>query len=334
MNDNLPKLSIIIVTLNNDQVLPFCLESIFKQNYPRESIEYINVDGGSIDNSSRLMQEAGFKIIKSPVANAESQRAIGLREAKNEIVVYIDADIYIPNSEWLKQMVEPFLENKDVVYSQTLHYTYRKQDSLFNRYCALFGMNDPVAYYVGRPDRLSWQSDEWKIGKIIRDRKNYYIVEFNKKNLPTVGCNGIMVKREILLNNAKSDPDNFLHIDVYVDLIENGFNKFAIVKNDVVHATAYSLKNLIKKRTAFLTYYFNQTTPRRYAIYDSSKFLDNWKMFLFIMYTVTIFKPLWDGFRGFARIRDFAWFIHPIVCWAFLYAYGMAYILRFFKFKT
>jgi len=324
--NNLPTLSIVIVTFNNSLTLPFCLKAIFKQNYPKKLIEYINVDGGSTDKTLSLMRQYGFKIIKSPVANAEVQRAIGLRKAKNEIMVYIDADNYLPHNNWLLQMVKPFVENKDVIYSQTLRYTYRKKDSPFNRYCALFGVADPVVYYVGRPDRLSWATDKWKYGKITKKTKDYFIVKFNKKNLPTVGCNGVMVKREILLNHAKSDDDNFLHIDVYVDLLEKGFNNFAIVKNDIIHATALTLKNLIKKRVAFLTYYFNQVTPRRYKIYDYSKIGDNWKMFLFIFYTITFIRPLWDSLKGFIKIHDVAWFLHPISCWGFLYAYSKSFI--------
>jgi len=324
--NNLPTLSIIIVTFNNGSTLPFCLKPIFDQDYPKELIEYLNIDAGSTDETLSLMREYNFNSVHSPIANAEAQRAIGLREAKNEIIVYIDADNYLPHSDWLKQMVQPFLGNKDIFYSQTLRYTYRRTDSLFNRYCALFGMNDAVVYYVGRPDRISWNTDKWKYGIITKDTDNYFLVKFDKDNLPTIGCNGIMVKREVLLNNARSDPDNFLHIDVYVDLLEKGFNGFAIVKNDVVHATAYSLKNLIKKRTAFLTYYFNQTAPRRYKTYDPSKIKDNWRMFLFVFYTITLVRPLWDSLRGFIKIRDFAWFLHPISCWVFLYAYGKPFI--------
>jgi len=324
--NNLPTLSIVIVTFNNSSTLPFCLKAIKSQDYPKKLIEYINVDGGSTDKTSSLMRKYGFKVIKSRVASAEVQRAIALKKAKNEIVVYIDADNYLPGKNWLLQMAKPFAEDKKIIYSQTLHYAYRRQDSLFNRYCALFGVADPVVYYVGRPDRLSWADDKWKYGKIIKETEEYFVVNFTKENLPTVGCNGIMVKRGVLLNNAKSDPDNFLHIDVFVDLLDKGFNNFAIVKNDVIHSTAITLRNLIKKRVAFLTYYFNQATPRRYKIYDPSKKEDNWKMFLFIFYTVTLFRPLWDSLKGFMKIHDVAWFLHPLACWGFLYAYGKSFI--------
>lgn len=332
MLNSLPKISVVIVTLNNEKTLPCCLESIKNQDYPQELIEYVNIDGGSIDGTKELMEKYGFRVVDSPIKkNAEAQRAIGLREAKNEIIISLDADNYLPNPNWFRQMVQPFMEDKEIVYSQTLHYAYRKEDSLFNRYCALFGVSDPVAYYVGKPDRLSWHSDQWKLGDKIEDRGSYYKVEFSEKNLPTVGCNGIAVRKDILLNHANSSPEQFLHIDVYVDLIRNGYNKFAIVKNDVIHATANTLRNLMKKRIAFLSYYFGQTAERRYLIYNPRKIKDNFRMFLFVLYTVTFIKPFFDSLRGYLKIKDVAWFVHPIACWAYLYAYGKATVINFFK---
>lgn len=324
--EKLPTLSVVIVTFNNGQVLPPCLEAILVQDYPKEKIEYINIDGGSTDNTKELMKQYNFRVVDSPVANAEAQRAYGLREAKHEIVVYIDADNYLPHNQWFLQMTKPFIDDSSIIYSQTMRYTHRMTDSGFNRYCALFGVNDPVVYYVGRPDRLSWSEKRWRYGKIIKNTESYFVVNFTKENMPTIGCNGIMVRRDILFNHAQSDPEHFLHIDVYVDLLEKGFNNFAIVKNDVVHATAYTLRNLIKKRMAFLMYFYGQKVPRRYMIYDSTKRADNWRMFLFVIYTVTFVRPLVDSIVGYVKIRDVAWFIHPIACWAFLYAYGKSFI--------
>lgn len=322
--NNFPKISIVIVTLNNEKTLPFCINSLIKQDYPKKMIEYINIDGGSTDGTKTIMKEAGFQIVDSPIKrNAEAQRAIGLKEARNEIIVSLDADNYLPTKHWLKQMVQPFMDNDKVVHTHTLHFTYREDDSLFNKYFALYGVADPVVYYVGRPDRLSWHSDQWTLGDEIEDRGAYYLVKFSEKNLPTVGCNGVLYRKSVLLKYANSSPDKFLHIDVFVDLIRQGYNLFAVVKNDVIHATAYTLSNLISKRTAFLSdYYFKQSNKRRYMIYNPARIKDNIRLSLFIFYTITFLKPLIDSFRGYIKIPNTAWFIHPFVCWAFLYAYS------------
>ena len=41
---------------------------------------------------------------------------------------------------------------------------------------------------------------------------------------------------------------------------------------------------------------------------------------------ITFLKPFTDSMRGYFSIRDRAWFIHPIMCWAYLYSYGVATI--------
>lgn len=324
----LPQISIIIVTLNNGRTIENCARSIKMQDYPQSLIEYINVDGGSNDATTSLLKRYGFKTVDSPIKkNAEAQRAIGLKIARNDLIVSIDADNYLPDKNWLKQMVTPFIENPGIVHAGTMHFKYRKNDSLYNRYCSLFGSADPVVFYVGRPDRLPQYTQKWDSGHIIKETKDYYIVEFDKETLPTVGCNGVVYKKNVLLQHAKSSPSEFLHIDIFADLIDKGFNKFAVVKNDVIHDTALTLGSLIKKRIAFLSsYYLGMETERRYLIYNPKRIRDNIKLALFIIYTVTFIKPLIDSIRGYVFIRDLAWFAHPLACWVYLYSYFVSTI--------
>lgn len=325
----LANISIIIVTYNNERTIKKCLEAIKRQDYPRNQIEYLNIDGGSSDKTLSILKSGGFKSIKSPIKrNAEAQRAVGIKAAKHNLIVSIDADNYLPNSNWLQQMVKPFIEDPNIIHANTMHYTYLAKDSLYNRYCSLFGLLDPIVYYVGNPDRMPQFIKKWKKGKVLKETDNHYLVEFSKKNLPTVGCNGVVYRKDILLKYAKSDPSQFLHIDVFVDLIERGYNRFAIVKNDIIHDTAVDLSMLLKKRIAFLTNYYLKAggagPKRRYYIYNPKNFKDNMRLFLFILYSITLIKPILDSFRGFLSVRDWAWFLHPFVCLVYFYAYSAA----------
>lgn len=326
----LPKITIAIVTLNNQRTIEKCLRAIVSQDYPKKNIEYLNVDGGSRDATKSLLQKYGFKIVNSPIKkNAEAQRAVGIMKAKNNLIVSIDADNYLPNKYWLREMVRPFMDDPALIHANTMYFTYRKTDTLFNRYNALFGAVDPIVFYMGKPDRLPQNTKKWKKGKIITENDLYYIVEFSPNSLPTVGCNGVVYKKDILLKYAQSSPDKFLHIDVFMDLLQNGYNKFAIVKNSVIHDTATSLNQLMKKRVNFLSnYYLNSRIKRRYFIYNPSKTTDNLKLSLFVLYTVTFIKPTFDSFLGFSKIPDLAWFLHPVVCWIYLYSYSIAVVKR------
>ncbi len=326
----LPKISIVIVTFNNARTIETTVRYILSQSYPKHLIEYLNVDGGSTDDTLSILKKYGFTSLKSPIKkNAEAQRAIALREAKNNLIVSIDADNYLLDTDWIERMVQPFIDDPSVVHANTLHYAYKKDTTIFNRYCALFGVLDPIVYYIGRPDRLPQNRSKWRLGKKIKEEKMYFIVEHTIDTLPTVGCNGVVYKRDVLLKYAKSDPSHFLHIDVFSDLIEKGYNRFAVVKNDIFHDTAVDILSLLKKRIAFLSSYLLQgKIERRYLIYNPKKITDTVKLLLFIFYTVTFVKPLYDSIQGYKRVRDVAWFMHPLICWIFFYSYGVATLKR------
>lgn len=324
----LPKISIVVITLNNQRTIEKCLQCIVSQNYPKNLVELLNVDGGSTDLTKKILKRYGFKVIESKIKrNAEAQRAIAIRKAKNNLIVSIDADNYLSTKQWIKQMVKPFIDDPEIIHAGTMHFKYSEKDSLYNRYCGLFGVVDPIVYYIGKPDRLPQNTKKWTKGTIISENDEYYTVKFTKESLPTVGCNGVVYRRDFLLKYAKSSPSEFLHIDVFVDLIEKGYDKFAIVKNDIIHDTAVSLTTLMKKRLAFLTnYYLNTNIKRRYFIYNPRKIKDTVKLLLFIIYTVTIVKPLIDSVRGYSKIHDLAWFVHPFACWVYSYSYFLATI--------
>lgn len=328
----LPSVTIMIVSLNNERSLAQCLRRITQQDYPRRNIEYLAVDGGSTDGTKAIFKEFGFRVIASPIPkNAEAQRAIGVRRASHNLIVSLDADNYLPSKQWLKQMVQPFIDDPTVIHASTMHYTYRPGDSLFNRYVGLFGHADPIVFYVGRPDRIPQYQKRWTLGNIVADKPGYTLVDFDINTLPTVGCNGVVYRRDILLKYTKSNPNEFLHIDIFADAIQKGYKRFAIVKNDVIHDTAVSLPYLLKKRIAFLSQYSPFSVKRRYFIYNPQSLDSNIKLFLYVFYTITLVKPMIDAARGFVVIPDIAWFAHPLICWIYLLSYGSATIGKVFR---
>ena len=146
------KISIIIVTWNNEKKLPVCLKYISKQDYPEDKLEVIIVDGGSQDNTliiaEKFKKTHNLKIIKTNIRDPEQKRAIGVLEAKGDYICVVDPDVYLTHRNWLKEMISPLESDATLTGSQTLYYEYNKNESLINRYFALFGFNDPVAFYL------------------------------------------------------------------------------------------------------------------------------------------------------------------------------------------
>jgi len=297
------------------------------QDYPKELLELIIIDGGSSDDTLVVAAEFNARIVKRPDKrnNPESRKALGLAEAKNELVAFIDSDNILPHKLWLRDLTEPIINNPEIVATQPLRYAYERRFSPLNRYFALFGVNDPIAFYFNKRDRQSWAESKWGMFGEARDSGNYYLVTFNKENVPTLGANGYIARRQVLLK-AKVSPDEFFHIDVNYDLISMGYNQYGIVKDSIIHLTGDDLFSFLKKRIRFMELYHQKDYAlRRWKLYEPR---DTLKLMIFIVYSATFVRPLFDSLRGFFRVRDLAWFLHPLVCFVILVAYSLATIQK------
>jgi len=321
--ENFLSISIVIATFNSERTIKKSLESIKKQHYPKNKIETIIVDGGSKDNTLDIAKEYSVKIFKTPkhLQNAEYNKGVGVNKAKNEIVLLLDHDNILPHEKWLEKMILPFMENKDIVGVEPMRFYYDSNMTILDRYFALLGGNDPVAYYLGKDSHLSWAFDKYNLYGKSKDVGKYYIVEFSPDKVPALGGNGAAIRRKLLLKEAKADPKNFFHIDVNVDLINKGFNKYGIFKDSIIHLTNNKLIPFLLRRKYFIEkYHFQDIDKRRYSIYEPSK--DKWNLLKYIIISITFIKPLYDSIKGYVKIHDIAWFIHPFMCFAMVILYG------------
>ena len=82
------KTSVITPALNEEDSLGFVLTSI-----PKEQIaEIIVVDGGSTDNTINIAEAAGARVIREPRRGYGQACATGVEHAKEDILVFLDAD--------------------------------------------------------------------------------------------------------------------------------------------------------------------------------------------------------------------------------------------------
>jgi len=106
------KISVIIPTKNEEDVLLHCLESIFNQSI--KPLEVIIVDGGSTDRTLDIAKQFNIKILKeesfSSPANA---RNLGVNVAKGDILLIMDADVQL-HKDCLRYALEKF-GDKDVM---------------------------------------------------------------------------------------------------------------------------------------------------------------------------------------------------------------------------
>ena len=103
-----PTVSIVIVNFNGERDLPTCLDSINELGYPKEQIEVIVVDNGSVDGSRRLLQE------RYPAARVLAQETnlgfapavnLGVQGASGELVALLNNDMHVQPG-WLDALVD------------------------------------------------------------------------------------------------------------------------------------------------------------------------------------------------------------------------------------
>lgn len=324
----LPKISVITPTYNSAKTISLCLKSIRQQNYPQENIEIIIADGGSKDKTLDIIKDFNVSLIKidPKKQNVEFNKSTAIKKAKNELLFMVDHDNILPNKNLLIKMIKPFLENDEMIGVETLRYHWDRNFTLLDRYFALFAVTDPLAFYLGKADRLSYIYDNYYKKYDPKDLGDYFLVKFTKETMPTIGANGFMVKREVLIKNADVRPGNYFPIDVNVDLISKGFNTYAFVKDSITHLAGHgNMLYYFKRRMFFVKQYYlgeknlSMHKKRRYSVYEQD---DLFKLILFILISLTLIVPLLDSFRGYIKVRDIAWFIHPIMCFGFVLMYG------------
>lgn len=319
-----PTLSVIIATYNSRKTIVRCLASLKKQIYPPQKVQILVIDGGSSDTTLAIAKSYGCEIhkVKKLKQNAEYNKGYGLRFVRGEFVLFIDHDNILPHHLWLKNMIVPFFKDKEIVATEPLRYHFDRSYPVLDRYFALFGVTDPAAFYLGKADKASYLSNAYNLlGKSV-DRGKYYEVRFDRmhpERIPTLGANGFLIKKKFLQPYIE-DPKKYFHIDINVDIIKTGNEKYAFIKDDIGHVTLNSFREFLKRKQQFMNDYFiKQHAHRRYSVYLPT---DRFKLFLFIFYSLTIIKPLFDATRGWVRVKDIAWFLHPFMCLSMVIVYG------------
>ena len=314
---NFPSISIITITYNaNLNIYKQSLESIRHQIYPRSSIEQIVVDGGSTNGTVELAKSYHCAVIKRPDLEYESEmrKSLGIKKAKNDIILFLEADDILVGRDWLETMVLPFVEEKKVFCTFSMHNRILKNMSLLTKYSALIGAADPPVCYLGKSDKIMLDQKKYDKGENLRDLPKYSIVKFTKENLPTLGDNGHMVRRSVI-DIVNKDPKIFLHTDAFFDLLCLGYDTFGVVKNSIVHYIGSDILKLYQRRVMYKERFRDTYIRKRvYLIFDYQSPIDRWNLFKYLFFSLTFVEPFFRAVKGYMKIPEPAWFLHPIVC--------------------
>lgn len=104
-------LSVIIPVRNEEKFIANTLAALSSQDYPKDRLELLVVDGMSDDNTrqevTRFMQDNPnvlIRLLDNPGLLSSRARNIGVREAKGSLIAVIDAHVHIPSNKLFENM--------------------------------------------------------------------------------------------------------------------------------------------------------------------------------------------------------------------------------------
>jgi len=156
MND--PLISVIIPAYNEERDVSHCLESLKLQTY--HPLEIIVVDDGSTDKSLKIVSSLrGIRLVKQEHLGPAQARNKGVKKAKGEILVFVDADMTF-EKHFIDKLTKPIREGKSIG-------TFSKEEYVANnneRWARLWSLNR--GFREGRMHPTS-QSDRQKVFRAI-----------------------------------------------------------------------------------------------------------------------------------------------------------------------
>lgn len=109
-------ISILIPTYNNAETLKECLKSI--QNQTKKPDEIIIIDGHSKDETIKIAEEFGCKILFENGGSRAAACNVGIPQAQGEIIIFTDSDC-IAKEDWIETLVEAFSEEHEGIVVAT-----------------------------------------------------------------------------------------------------------------------------------------------------------------------------------------------------------------------
>jgi len=138
--------SVIIPALNEAKGIAGCINSFKRQSL--KPLEIIVADGGSRDETRAIARRLGCRVVVERKRTIAAGRQKGAEAAKGEVLAFTDADAFLPK-DWLKELVEPFKDEKTACVFGSLR--LQGGGALDGFASGLLGVGFWLSALIGRP---------------------------------------------------------------------------------------------------------------------------------------------------------------------------------------
>lgn len=310
-----PVISIAIPTYNEAHRIGNCLESIFRQDYPPESLEVIVIDDDSTDGTTAVAARYPVTILRNGAHDPEVGKLKAFGRAGGEFFYYLDADIEMVGTDWLTRMLHPLQAAPNIAGSVT-RYCNPPDANALERYLNADPLQRDPVYAFFSADLES---------TVTGAGSGYLVCQYADDNIPPAGhC----IHRRSLLEPLLSGESRFMELDLLARLTRSGHRVFAYVPEaGLYHRHAASLRQLARKRFRNArSVYLPNVSVREYRWFDLTKWEDRLKIFLWVLYVHLLAPAMIRGIGRALKNRDPALLYElPVtllatdaVIWAFL----------------
>lgn len=111
------KFSVIITIKNEQYIIEKVINSILKQNYPRDLYEIICINDGSSDNTIDILNNLDIDMIISNVKNMgiSYSKNVGIEKSSGEYLFFIDSQMVLLDIDCFSLIESIFSNNTDIV---------------------------------------------------------------------------------------------------------------------------------------------------------------------------------------------------------------------------
>lgn len=287
--EDLPFLSVIVPTYNEEKNIARCLTSIMNQDYPHDKFEVIVVDGMSKDNTVKIAKNYNVRIIMNERRIVGNAMRLGVEEAKGEIIAMIVADLELPQKDWLRKMVSPFSDSR--VCGTLTYFGVCENHPMINRCYHLMG-GDPMINFAHGSNSDS----------LVMTIDNYY---------PT---GAPLLQKQLVLEagNFKSFLPRSEDVDMSYRLVKKGYKLVFVPNTFVYHLFVDSFSSYLKKtyRRAVTFVKCQDFCEFKYVPKNPNNKIGFLKS---ILSFVTIIGLLGSVVKGIRKDHDLSWLYYPVI---------------------
>ena len=83
--------TVIVPCKNEERHIAECLESILANDYPKEKLEVLVIDGMSQDRTREIIKKYPVQLLDNPKVSTPVAMNLGIQNAKGEVIIKMDA---------------------------------------------------------------------------------------------------------------------------------------------------------------------------------------------------------------------------------------------------